>query len=141
MISFSEALRRGELQTDRADDVFVTAYIGTLAAKDVAPFQQLRRASSVESFKDFLLRALMNAFAWQERPGTVVPGVLGRDVRAWPRLARDLEQMKMLTEAKRWQTRYRQEIHRSLWSVVAELYDCRDYSRADIAEFLEEYGL
>jgi hypothetical protein len=66
---------------------------------------------------------------------------LGLTVRTWPVLARRLEVLKLLPEPRKYQARYRQEIHLSLWGAIAALHDTATMSTPEIRVLLDEVGL
>lgn len=65
---------------------------------------------------------------------------LGASVRCWPNLAEELEQKGRIPRIKPNQTKYRREIHVSLWRVLVSLQE-QGVSRGQAAELLRRHGL
>lgn len=102
------------------------------------PFEQLFRAlrlrlpvMSAEGYAETRVRELH-----AEWP------VLGGSIRLinGGTLARWAEGEKMLSPIRPYQDTYRQEIHRSLWSVISELH-ARGRTNEQIAALMESHGL
>jgi len=66
--------------------------------------------------------------------------MLGGSVRLLGTMAKALEVGKMLPAIRPYQPVYRQAIHRSLWSVIAEMHGC-GHTNEQIADFLECHAL
>lgn len=140
MTSLSQAIRTGvdraprECQTgyfgpDNSADVLGTALIGQISETALPHIWIRINGSSPESLCSYALDALHRAFP-----------ELGRSVRTWPRFAEELERDRLIPRLRPNQTKYRQDIHVSLWKVLSDMYAAGE-AREAIADTLARHGL
>ena len=140
MIPLSSAIRRGAERSrpcatgyfaGRTADVFGAAALGLPGAQYVEPFWQRIDAQSYAQMCASVLRSLHQS--WPH---------IGQSVRAWPRLAEELEADRLIPRLVPHQTVYRQDIHVSLWKAIADMYAAgAGESREAIAARLARFGL
>lgn len=110
-------------------DPLGAAYLGHLHSGAVESFWSLVRSSTHDSLCAHMLRGLHRA--WPH---------LGRSVRAWPRMAEELERDRLIPRIRTNQPTYRAEVHVSLWKVICDMHAAGE-SKEQIAEFLGRHGL
>ena len=134
MIPLSQAITKGspsasEFGSSPYNDPLGAAYLGQLHPGAIDAFWALVRSSSHDSLCAHMLRGLHRA--WPH---------LGSSVRAWPRLAEELERDRLIPRLRTNQPEYRQEIHVSLWKAIADMHAAGE-PKGRIAEFLGRHGL
>lgn len=115
------------IQSDSSSsrDVLLSAYVGAMEGQDADDYKARGPARYPGRFAHCLL-------------GTYPQ--LGASVRCWPRLVEELEQKGRIPRAKLNQTRYRREIHVTLWKVLSDL-QTQGWAKGKIAELLGRHGL
>lgn len=67
---------------------------------------------------------------------------LGASVRTLRRsFVEKLEELGLLPKVKSYQTKYRREVHVSLWKIITDLHDKRRWSKREIVALLQEGGV
>ncbi|MDD3885127.1 MAG: hypothetical protein PHW66_09410 [Gallionella sp.] len=112
-----------------ASDVLGAAVLGQLPDSAVAAFWARVFGYTPEQLAVFMLRELHQM--WPH---------IGQSVRCWPRLAEELERDRLIPRIVPLQTKYRREIHVSLWKVMVDMFDAGE-TREDIAARLARHGL
>jgi hypothetical protein len=110
-------------------DPLGAAYLGSLKAESVPHFWEFVRESTHEVLCKSMLHKLH--MKWPH---------LGSSVRAWPRMAEELERDRLIPRIVINQPTYRAAIHRSLWAVLTDMHAAGE-SKEQVAEFLGRHGL
>ena len=118
-------------QTDggHGSDPLGAAYLGSLRPESVPFFWEFVRESTHEVLCKSMLHKLH--MKWPE---------IGSSVRAWPRMAEELERDRLIPRVRTNQPVYRAEVHVSLWKVICDMHAAGE-SKGQIAEFLGRHGL
>jgi len=133
-LPLSQAILKGAPLTDGfADspynDPLGAAYLGSLKPESLPHFWEYVQGADDRTLCKFMVHKLHTK--WPH---------LGQSVRAWPRLAEELERDRLIPQVKVNQSEYRQEIHCSLWKAITDLHDLGE-SKGQIAARLWRYGL
>lgn len=112
-----------------ASDPLGAAYLGSIKPESIPHFWEFVRESTHEVLCKSMLHKLH--MKWPH---------LGSSVRAWPRMAEELERDRLIPRIRTNQPTYRAEIHHSLWAVICDMHAAGE-SKKRIAEFLGRHGL
>lgn len=125
----SAAIQLGARRDDRpGQDIILAAYRGAMDENEATEFG---------TFEPYLGSGYPGRFAHCVL-GTFLQ--LGASIRTWPKLAEELEQKGRIPRAKPNQTKYRREIHVSLWKVLVSL-QALGQTKQQISELLARHGL
>lgn len=110
-------------------DPLGAAYLGAQPPDSLPVALDYARSLSEDSFCSFMVKNLYRLFPQ-----------LGASVRAWPRLATELECRGLVPRTRPYQREYRQAIHVSLWRVITDLHK-RGSTLPEIADLLGRHGV
>jgi len=110
-------------------DPLGAAYLGTQPLDTLGASLEYARGLSDDVFCSFMVKNLCRLFPQ-----------LGESVRAWPRLATELECRGLIPRSRPYQHEYRREIHVSLWRVITDLH-ASGSSAESVADLLARHGL
>ena len=119
----------GDVAGEMKSDVLGAAVLGQLPATAVEAFWVRQMGYTSPQLATFMLRELHQM--WPH---------IGQSVRCWPRLADELERDRLIPRITPFQTKYRREVHVSLWKVMVDMFDAGE-SREAIAVRLARHGL
>ena len=109
------------------DDVLLAAYLGAMDADEQTEF--FSHHAQEKRYPGRFAHCLLGTYPQ-----------LGASVRTWPKLAEELEQKGRIPRVKPFQSKYRREVHVSLWRVLASL-QAMGQTKAQIGELLGRHGL
>lgn len=112
-----------------ASDVLGAAVLGQLPSSAVKQFWERVSGYTPEQLDKFMLRGLHQM--WPH---------IGQSVRYWPKLAEELERDRLIPRITPLQTKYRREVHVSLWKIMVDMFDAGE-TRESVAAKLARHGL
>lgn len=118
----SEAIKIGQ---SYSNDLLLAAYAGSMSYEERIEFSN----AGITGYPGRFAHCLLGTYPQ-----------LGASVRTWPKLAEELEQKGRIPRIKPFQSKYRREIHVSLWKVITSL-QALGQTKGAIADLLTRHLL